>query len=157
MLARTENIVVVAENWLAQFEHALTGRDEVLLRTLFHPQSHWRDVLALTWRIVTVNGADAILREMRMPGDRGRPVGFKIAPGRAAPRCVTRAGTDCIEAIFTFETPEGRGSGVLRLTPDANHGKTPKAWTLLTALDEIKGHEERVGGARSEGRENSQE
>ncbi len=32
---------------------------------------------------------------------------------------MTRAGTDAIEAIFTFETAEGRGSGVLRLTPDA--------------------------------------
>ena len=49
---------------------------------------------------------------------------------------MTRAGTHAIEAIFRFETAEGRGNGVLRLTPDANDSNTPKAWTLLTALDE---------------------
>jgi hypothetical protein len=150
MLARTENIAVVAENWLTQFEHALTERDDVVLMTLFHPDSYWRDVLAFTWRIVTVNGADAIVRELRIHGDRVRPAALKIAPGRAAPRYITRAGTECIEAIFTFETAEGRGSGVLRLTPDTNCAKTLKAWTLLTALDEIKGHDERLGKARSE-------
>ena len=58
---------------------------------------------------------------------------------------MTRAGTDAIEAIFSFETAEGRGNGVLRLTAD---GGTLKAWTLLTALDEIKGHEEQVGRTR---------
>jgi hypothetical protein len=150
MLARTENIVVVVENWLGQFEHALTERDDVLLKRLFHPDSYWRDVLAFTWRIVTVKGADAILSELRIYGDRVRPAAFKIAPGRAAPRYMMRARTECIEAIFSFETAEGRGSGVLRLTPDANCAKTLKAWTLLTALDELKGHEEGLGRARSE-------
>jgi hypothetical protein len=62
-------------------------------------------------------------------------------------RCALR-----IEAIFTFEATEGRGSGVLRLTPDASHGNAPKAWTLLTALDEIKGHEEHLGKSRPEGK-----
>ncbi len=56
-----------------------------------------------------------------------------------------------IEAIFKFETAEGRGSGVLRLTPDAGGGDTLKAWTLLTALDELKGFEETVGRARPDG------
>ena len=31
-----------------------------------------------------------------------------------------RAGTKAIEAIFRFETAEGRGSGVLRLTPNGS-------------------------------------
>ncbi len=33
--------------------------------TLFHADSYWRDVLALTWHIVTVNGADAIREELK--------------------------------------------------------------------------------------------
>jgi hypothetical protein len=60
MLARSESLATIVENWLAKFEMALTGRDDVLLKTLFHPDSHWRDVLALTWQIGTVNGIDAI-------------------------------------------------------------------------------------------------
>ena len=38
---------------------------------------------------------------------------------------------------------------MLRLTPDADG--TLRAWTLLTALEELKGHEEQVGRARPHG------
>jgi len=153
MLARTETIATIADHWLARFERALAEPDDVLLKTLFHPDSHWRDVLALTWQIRTVNGLDAILRELKAHIGRAHPTGFGTDPHRTAPRDVTRAGTHAIEAIFRFETAEGRGTGVLRLTPDANDGNTLKAWTLLTALDEIKGFEEQVG--RSQPRDKS--
>jgi Pyridine nucleotide-disulphide oxidoreductase len=151
MLARTETIATIADHWLAQFERALAECDDVLLKTLFHPDSHWRDVLALTWQIRTVNGLDAILRELKAHIGRAHPTGFRTDPHRTAPRQVTRAGTNAIEAIFRFETAEGRGSGVLRLIPDANDGNTLRAWTLLTALDEIKGFEEQIGRSRPKG------
>ena len=151
MLARTENIATIADDWLARFERALAEPNDGLLKTLFHPDSHWRDVLALTWQIRTVHGLDAILRELKTHIGQARPTGFRTDPNRTAPRHVTRAGTNAIEAIFRFETAEGRGSGVLRLTPDANGGDTLKAWTLLTALDEIKGFEEQVGKSRPKG------
>ena len=151
MLASTETIATIADHWLAQFERALAEPDDVLLKTLFHPASHWRDALALTWDIRTVNGLDAILGELKAHIGRANPTGFRIDPHRTAPRHVTRAGTSAIEAIFRFETAAGRGSGVLRLIPDANDGETLKAWTLLTALDEIKGFEEQVGSSRPKG------
>ena len=145
MLARVDNVPAIVESWLAQFERALAAPGRPRLKTLFHDDTHWRDVLALTWHINAVDGLDAILRELTTHAGRARPTGFKIDPHRTAPRNVRRAGIDAIEAIFRFETAEGRGSGVLRLTPDANDGSAFKAWTLLTALDEIKGHEERLG------------
>jgi len=152
MLARTETIATIADHWLARFERALAECDDVLLKVLFHPDSHWRDVLALTWQIRTVNGLDAILGELKAHVGRAHPTGFRTDPHRTAPRYVTRAGTRAIEAIFRFETAEGRGTGVLRLTPDANDGNTLRAWTLLTALDEIKGFEEQVGRSRPKGK-----
>jgi putative flavoprotein involved in K+ transport len=156
MLDRTDKtLATIAENWLAQFERALADPDDVRLTPLFHRDSHWRDVLALTWHIRTVNGLDAILRELKAHVGRAYPTSFKTDPHRTAPRYVTRAGTNAIEAIIRFETTEGRGNGVLRLTPDANDGNTLKAWTLLTALDEIKGFEERVGRSRTSGKSNS--
>jgi cation diffusion facilitator CzcD-associated flavoprotein CzcO len=151
MLAGTENIATVADHWLAEFERALTEADDVLLKSLFHADSHWRDVLALTWNIQTVNGLDAIVGELKAHVGRAHPAGFRTDPDRTQPRYVTRAGTQAIEAIFRFETTEGCGSGVLRLTPDINDGKTLKAWTRLTALDEIKGFEEQVGKSRPKG------
>jgi Flavin-binding monooxygenase-like len=148
MLSRTEIIATTVENWLSQFERVLAEPDDVLLKPLFHAESYWRDVLALTWHIRTANGLDSIMRELNAYVGRANPINFKTDPNRTPPRYVTRAGTQAIEAIFTFETADGRGSGVLRLTPDANDSNTLKAWTLLTALDEIKGFEEQPGRSR---------
>ena len=151
MPAGTDSIAAVVERWLAQFERALGEPDGALLETLFHPDSHWRDVLALTWHIGTVSGRDAVLAALKAHAGRAKPTGFKTDPQRTPPRQVTRAGTRAIEAIFGFETAEGRGSGVLRLIPDVDDASTPKAWTLLTALDDIKGFEEQVGKSRPKG------
>ena len=151
MLDRTDDISIAAENWLAQCESALAISDNGLLTTLFHPESFWRDVLALSWNIRTINGADAILPALQADAIRAAPRGFRIDPDRAAPRRVMRAGTSAIEAIFRFETGQGRGSGILRLIPDAGDGNRLKAWTLLTALDELKGFEEQQGNSRPRG------
>src|SRR3954449_2338064 len=151
MLDRTDDSSVAADNWLAQFEEALGKPDEALLKTLFHPDSYWRDVLALSWNIQTLNGRDAILKALPPLARNMAPSGFAIAPDRAAPRKVMRAGTNAIEAIFKFETKVGRGSGIIRLIPDADDGNKLKAWTLLTELGELKGFEEQIGVARPRG------
>src|SRR5258706_7262061 len=142
-------VLEIANRWLATFEKALAGHDGVLLESLFHPDCHWRDVLALTWRIDAVNGRDAVLGELKAHARRARPSGFRIDSHRTAPRRVTRAGTEAIEAFFRFETAAGRCNGILRLLPEDKNA--PRAWTLLTELDELKGHEETVGKARPKG------
>jgi cation diffusion facilitator CzcD-associated flavoprotein CzcO len=151
MLDRTDDVSIATENWLTQFEGALATSDDSLLKTLFHPESYWRDVLAMSWNIQTINGAEAILQELKAHSGRARPTGFAIDPDRAPPRKVTRAGTSTIEAIFKFETAQGRGNGILRLVPDAGDGNRLKAWTLLTALDQLKGFEEQLGTSRPRG------
>src|SRR3981081_1411092 len=151
MLERTENITAAVETWLAQFESALAKPDDTLLKTLFHPDSYWRGIRALSWNLQTINGAEAILRELTARAISAAPSGFRIDPDRAAPRRVTRAGTNTIEAIFKFETAQGRGNGILRLIPDAGDGNRLKAWTLLPALDELKGFEEQLGTSRPRG------
>lgn len=148
MLDKTDDLSVAVDNWLTQFEEALAKPDDGLLNALFHPDSYWRDVLALSWNIQTINGADAILPELKTHAHRAAPAGFAIDPGRRAPRKVMRAGTNAIEAIFKFETAVGRGSGIIRLIPDEADGNALKAWTLLTELGELKGFEEQLGVAR---------
>src|SRR5215212_9453752 len=49
-----------------------------------------------------------------------------------------------VTAWFRFETAVGRGSGLLRLNDEG-------AWTFLTTLDELKGHEENQGTNRPRG------
>jgi len=151
MLDKTSDIGIAAENWLAQFETALAKPDDGALKDLFHPDSYWRDALALSWTLQTVNGRDAILKTLKSQAADAGPTGFAVDPDRAPPRKVMRAGTDCIEAIFKFETATGRGDGIIRLIPDAGDGNKPRAWTLLTALQELKGFEEPLGTSRPRG------
>ncbi|HYZ45159.1 MAG TPA: NAD(P)/FAD-dependent oxidoreductase [Xanthobacteraceae bacterium] len=152
MRAKRDSIATIVKDWLSQFEEALVAADQARLKTLFHAESYWRDVLALTWRLKTVSGSDAILRELAAHAGRVRPTDFKIDHRRTPPRNVTRAGTDAIEAIFSFETTEGRGSGVLRLTAAGKGSDGFKAWTLMTSLDELRGHEERLGRFQPQGK-----
>ena len=151
MLDKTDDLSVAVENWLAQFEDALAKPDDGALKTLFHPDSYWRDVLALSWSLQTVNGRDAILETLKAQAAGASPSAFAVDPERAAPRRVTRAGTNCIEAIFKFETALGRGDGIVRLIPDTADGNRLKAWTLLTALEELKGFEEQLDASRPKG------
>jgi cation diffusion facilitator CzcD-associated flavoprotein CzcO len=151
MLDKTADISVEAENWLKRFETALRDADDDALKGLFHAESYWRDVLALSWNLQTLNGADSILKELPGLARHAAPRNFRIDPDRAAPRRVTRAGMAATEAIFQFETKVGRGHGILRLTPDGVDGNRPKAWTLLTTLEELKGFEEQRDLTRPRG------
>jgi len=150
-LAEADQLAGDAQAWLAQFESALARRDAGALGKLFQPDSHWRDVLALTWGITTVSGAGAIAAALTAHADAA-PSGFRIDAQRTPPRRLKRAGIETTETIFAFETPLGRGSGVLRLC-----GAAARGWTLLTALDELKGHEERAGKLRPTGQSHSRD
>src|SRR5437879_12453805 len=100
LLAETQSLATIANRWLATFEKALAGRDDVLLRTLFHADSHWRDLLALTWHIRTINGREAVLSELKAHAGRAHPSGFRTDPHRTAPRHVTRDGTEAIGGAY---------------------------------------------------------
>lgn len=146
-----ETLLTATDRWLSDFEQAVSECDWSGVEALFCPNSHWRDVLAFTWDIQTVSGAGRIAEVLRSNAERTRPFSFTTDRDRTQPRHVTRAGTQVIEAIFRFETADGRGDGVLRLTPDAGDGDTLKAWTFLTARVDIAGFEEAVGTSRPSG------
>src|ERR1700712_285456 len=108
MLDKTETLDTIVQHWLTRFESALAQSDDASLKLLFHPDSHWRDMLALTWRFTTLDGRDAILPELKAHAGQVHPSAFSIDTRRAAPHTVTRVGTQSIEAIFKFETAQGR-------------------------------------------------
>jgi cation diffusion facilitator CzcD-associated flavoprotein CzcO len=137
--------------WLAAFEDALDRTDTISAADLFLKDSHWRDVLAFTWHLQTMSGISDIEATLKQTLHSVRPSGFQVAPERTAPRQVFRAGIESIEAIFEFNTLMGRGSGVLRLIPDSDAGGAMRAWTFLTSLEELGGHEERLSESRAGG------
>ena len=144
------------DRWLEDFEAAVSGPDPSALESLFLRDSHWRDLLAFTWHVQTVSGLTNIVEALKEHGPSAKPHDFETDQGRTPPRLVTRAGTEGIEAIFKFATASGPAEGVLRLVRDADDGVV-KAWTLLTALNEIEGFEEAVGQDRPTGQSYSRD
>lgn len=148
---QTARLSEMTAGWLARFEAALATGDPHRLAPLFLVESHWRDLLALTWRIVTVSGDAGIAGDLAARARERGLHGLRVHPGRCPPRVVTRAGVEVVEAMIGFETKVGTGSGVLRFRLDREPGSPPRAWTLLTALDSIRGHEEATIRAAREG------
>jgi cation diffusion facilitator CzcD-associated flavoprotein CzcO len=139
------SVTAAAAAWLDDFGAALASGDAARIAALFAENCHWRDILAFTWDLRTTSGAAAIAARMLPTLAAMAPRDLALAAGRTQPRRVTRVGTDAIEAIFTFETSVGPCNGVARLVSEAGQ---PRAWTLLTTLDEIRGHEDPANGRR---------
>jgi putative flavoprotein involved in K+ transport len=120
--------------WLADFEAALAARDIDRAVGKFAVDSFWRDLIAFTWNIKTVEGRDGIAGMLTARLADTDPSGFRT---REAPT----ADGETTSAFIEFETAVGRGVGHLRL-------KGEQAWTLLTTMQELKGYEERKGPKR---------
>ncbi len=140
-----------AEDWLASFESALAARDTARIASLFHQDCHWRDVLAFTWHLTPLQGRDAVAARLAAEQAHTAAHGFHLPPHRRAPRQVKRLGIDSIEAIFEFKTTDGRGAGIIRLSPDDDTRQGMKAWLLSTTLEALDGHEEKIGANRPTG------
>jgi putative flavoprotein involved in K+ transport len=132
-----------AERWLGDFEEALRARDVARAAGMFAPTSFWRDLVAFTWNITTVENPDGVTDLLTETLERTDPTGFTVEEPPDEADGVTTA-------WFTFETAVGRGRGLLRLVEEDGRAK---AWTFLTTLYELKGFEEPRGPARPMGAE----
>jgi cation diffusion facilitator CzcD-associated flavoprotein CzcO len=137
--------------WLAAFADALEAPDDGSLAALLLPEAHWRDLMVFTCGIQTVSGGPSIAAALRRHRADTRAAGFAIDPARTPPSQATRAGRPVVEAFFRFETAVARAQGVVRLDPETLGEEAPKAWTLFTAVDELKGFEENIGSRRPSG------
>jgi putative flavoprotein involved in K+ transport len=131
-----------AQAWLAAFGAALERQSTAAAAQLFLDDGLWRDLVAFTWTIKTMAGRAAIEKTLRETLARTKPGNFHIPPTRTPPRWITRAGTECIEALFDFDTAFGPANGAVRLVPDPGAPSRLLAWTLNTNLHELRGHEE---------------
>ena len=146
-----ETLSAAATRWLAGFGDALGKGDAAGIQALFKADSHWRDLVTFTAEVSTTSGGAKIAAAL-IANSRGKsPTGFALDAARTAPRVVMRAGEDVVEAFFRFETARTRSLGIVRFAPPAASGDMPQAWTLFTAIDEIKGHEEHIGSRRPRG------
>ncbi|AZO11516.1 MULTISPECIES: NAD(P)/FAD-dependent oxidoreductase [unclassified Mesorhizobium] len=123
-----------AATWLASFGRALEAGEIEAVTSLFVDDCYWRDLLSFTWNVKTMEGQAAIREMLTATLATAQPSHWRLS-GEAS------ADDGVVEAWFTFETAVARGEGILRL-------KDGRCRTLLTAMSELKGFEERKGPAR---------
>jgi putative flavoprotein involved in K+ transport len=63
--------------WLVDFESALAARDIDRVVAKFVPESIWRDLVAFTWNIKTVEGREGIADMLRARLADTDPLGFR--------------------------------------------------------------------------------
>ncbi|GAA4532051.1 flavin-containing monooxygenase [Amycolatopsis samaneae] len=125
------------DTWLGEFEAALAARDVPRATGMFAVDSFWRDLIAFTWNIKTVEGREGVAAMLTAQLESIDPAGFRTTEPPEEDGGVT-------SAWIEFETAAGRGLGHLRL-------KDEGAWTFLTTMHELKGHEEPRGFNRPKG------
>lgn len=128
---------VLIKTWLAKVERAAKKLDSKSITALFGKECYWRDLVALTWNIRTLEGRDDI--GQMLAATLPQTGLSKIRMDGAAERTGKTVG-----AWFTFETSVARGRGHVRL-------KSGVGFTVLTTMQELKGHEEKRGPTREPG------
>jgi putative flavoprotein involved in K+ transport len=133
-----------ALGWLEAFDQALTDQNVRAVTELFTGDGSWRDLVAISWHVHSWNDPNGIEAALSEHLAQTRPTCF-VLDEQVTPELVPRAGREVIEAFFKFETQAGRGEGVVRLVPD---GDQARAWSVMTSLKELKGHEPLIGANR---------
>lgn len=137
MLEKAPNGKLAA--FVERFGKALETGDIAAAVDLFATDCYWRDLVAFTWNIKTLEGRDAIRSMLESQLSATKPSGWTLSRTEDA---VEADGV--LEGWFTFETGVARCRGHVRL-------RDGRIWTLLTAMDELKGFEEPSGVRRPNG------
>lgn len=124
-------------NWLRKFDSALSLGNIDAVKALFSPECYWRDLVAFTWNIKTMEGRDQIADMLTATLADTKPSNWRI---KGEPQNSDAT----VEAQITFETGAAHGEGYLRL-------RDGKAWTLMTSVTGLKGFEEKKGKTRELG------
>ncbi len=125
--------------FLDSFGAALESRDIDAAKNMFQETCYWRDLVTFSWNIKTVEGRDGVADLLSHQLDAIKPSNWQLAEGETP----TEEG-GVVTAWVTFETELARGEGLVRLMDG-------KIWTLLTAMSELKWHEEKRGAMRPKG------
>ncbi|CRL22061.1 FAD-dependent pyridine nucleotide-disulphide oxidoreductase [Penicillium camemberti] len=148
----------IASNLVNAFNLALAKREFGNIASLFGDNGFWRDHLALSWQLRTVQGHEPIVKFLEKcsesrDGMRLQKISIDRSTSIRAPKVCALDGAGEVQGIqffFTAETAHGSAVGVARL---ALQNDVWKIYTLFTALKELKGHEELLGHRRPKGAE----
>ena len=145
-MTETCDAASIVNQWTQAWLTAARAESEERLVDLFLDDSWWRDILTVTWDLRTFRGSRQIAAGLIATGAGCTIVGMELREDEPPVIASGAPSGDSIEAFLHLETDVAVGSVVLRLR-DQGDGVW-KAWTLLTAMDELKGHDARIGHRR---------
>lgn len=131
--------------FLDTFGKALEGGQIDEAVGMFADQCYWRDLVAFTWNIKTMEGRAQVKDMLQARLDEVKPTNWKVAEGEDATE-----NDGLMESWISFETDVARGYGLIRV-------KNGQIWTLLTTMVELKGYEEKSGFTRPLGAKHGQD
>ncbi len=120
-------------DWLAAFDAALASGAIDAVAGLFVADGYWRDILAFTWNIKTMEGRGEVSAMLEATLAATKPRNWRIVEVESA-----------TTALIAFETAVSLGTGRITLRDGLCH-------SLLTTLQDLKGHEEPRGVTRLAG------
>ncbi|AVS82111.1 FAD-dependent oxidoreductase [Paracidovorax avenae] len=130
-----------AQALLDRLNRALADRDFTAASRLFAEECYWRDLVLLTWNIKTLEGQGQIADMLAAQLDAAAPVRLSLDE-----RETVEEADGVVSAWIVIDTRHARGGGHVRI-------RGGRIWTLLTAAQELKGHEEPLGTRRPMGAE----
>lgn len=152
----TVDAKAVAPQWVEDLNRALSSQDYDSFKHLFLEGSCWRDQLGLSWDYHTLHGPEKMAAFLKSGSSSSRIKSLHIDDSNSI-RQPNVSPMDFngklhgVTSFLTVETDVGRGRGLVRLMQDPKDGGKWKAFTLFTAMLELKGHEETVNGKRPHG------
>ncbi|KAJ5917683.1 hypothetical protein N7466_011237 [Penicillium verhagenii] len=141
----------IVQQWFNGLQTQLSQSNSIDLTELFHPESWWRDMLALDWDMRTLHTAAEIQSFLRRRQAQAQLSSFKLQDqGKWKPRVEQVVdGLSWISSMFFFKTAIGNGSGMVRLTQGTDG--CWRVYAVYTSLQEMTGTEEPVGKRRTMG------
>ena len=124
---------------LSKLNKVMLAQDINQILSLFVKDCYWRDLLAFTWNIKTMEGNIKVGEMLSAQLADTKPHDFKIHADREV-----SSENGVTSAWITFETSTAQCEGQIRI-------KKGKIWTLLTSMLELKGYKEPLGTNRPMG------
>jgi cation diffusion facilitator CzcD-associated flavoprotein CzcO len=142
---QAENVVA---QWISAASTALRDRNGAAFGALFSHDGWWRDRMVTSWDLRALGGPTEIEAFLDSSDEAMAITSLRLSADQEISRVDGPAGRTWIQAFFDLETSIARGRGIVRLTPTDDGWK---AWTLMTTVTELIGHEEANGHRRPRG------
>lgn len=136
----------IVESWLTKFSSALEEKHYAAVAAMFHSDGYWRDLLTFEWLFKVLHGPAEVEAWLRKAFDQKPARNFRLESDPTVGAIGEHPLT--LEFFFRFETAIASGRGYARLVPDPGSQAAAKAYTFLTAMQELKSFPEKRGKRR---------